>query len=53
MALQIKPDYGEAYFNKGIALLKLKTVVPACKNWDKALELGAERAAKLIQIYCR
>ena len=52
-ALQIKPDYGEAYFNKGIALLKLKKVVPACLNWDKALELGAARAAKLIQMYCR
>ena len=51
-ALQMKPDYREAYFNKGIALLKLKKVVPACSNWNKALELGAEPAAKLIRAYC-
>jgi protein O-mannosyl-transferase len=52
-ALEIKPDYGEAFFNKGIALLKLKRVVPACQNWEKALELGAAPAAKLIQMYCK
>ncbi len=52
-ALQIKPDYGEAYFNKGITLLRLKKVVPACLNWNKALEFGAAHATKLIQMYCR
>jgi tetratricopeptide (TPR) repeat protein len=52
-ALQIKPDYSEAYFNKGITLLKLKKVVPACLCWNKALELGAAPAAKLVQMYCR
>jgi tetratricopeptide (TPR) repeat protein len=51
-ALQIKPDYPEAYFNKGIILLKLDKVVPACLSWNKALDLGVERAAKLIQLYC-
>jgi tetratricopeptide (TPR) repeat protein len=52
-ALKIKPDYREAYFNKGITLLKLEKVDQACLNWDKALELGAARAAKLIQMYCK
>ncbi len=52
-ALQIKPDYREAYFNKAIALLKLEKVVPACQNWNKALELGVAEADKLIQTYCK
>lgn len=52
-ALQIKPDYREALFNKAIALLKIEKVVPACQNWNKALELGVAEAARLIQTYCK
>jgi tetratricopeptide (TPR) repeat protein len=42
----------QAYFNLGNTYLNLKDKATACKNWNKALEHGAEYARKRISEHC-
>ncbi|MGB7707931.1 MAG: tetratricopeptide repeat protein, partial [Microcoleus sp.] len=37
-ALEIKPDYHEAWYNRGVALNNLGRIEKAIASWDKALE---------------
>ncbi len=43
-ALQIKPDYTDAYYNRGIALQKLGQLEAAMKSFDKAIRLEPDFA---------
>jgi hypothetical protein len=58
-ALDIKPDdvmdysnWVKNYFNRGVAKYYLDDVTGACKDWNKALELGFGQAHDFITDYC-
>lgn len=46
-------DKQQAFFNLGNTMLNLKDKELACKNWNNALELGAEYAKQRINKYCK
>ena len=51
-AIQIKPDYAEAYYNRGVALYQKGEQQRACNDWQKASSLGFKPAAQAISSYC-
>lgn len=46
-------DKQQAIFNLGNTMLNLNDKELACKNWNQALELGAEYAKQRINEYCK
>ena len=38
-AIQIKPDYAEAYNNRGNVLLELKKIESAIESFDRAIQI--------------
>ncbi len=59
-ALQLRPDnvldysnWVRNYFNRGVTKFYLNDTPGACKDWNKALELGFGTAYQYIQDYCR
>jgi tetratricopeptide (TPR) repeat protein len=38
-ALRLKPDYAEAHYNLGVALLRLGRVPEAIGHWEQALRI--------------
>ncbi len=58
-ALDIKPDdimeysnWVKNYFNRGVAKYYMNDLEGACKDWNKALELGFGQAHDYIMDYC-
>ena len=51
-AIEIEPDYVNAYFNRGVARYASEDLKGACEDWKKAAELGEEDAAKLVEEHC-
>ena len=58
-ALDIKPDdimeysnWVKNYFNRGVAKYYLNDLGGACKDWNKALELGFGQAHDYVMDYC-
>ncbi len=49
----IKPDFAEAYFTKGLALLKLNSKDEACGYFKQSLKHGNRNAEKLIEENCK
>lgn len=47
-----KPDYAEAYYNRGIAKYQLQQLEAACRDWEQALGLGFRQAAQPLKQYC-
>ena len=43
-AIEIKPDYAEAYYNRGNAFQELKCVEEAISNYDRAIEIKPDYA---------
>ncbi|NTW32153.1 MAG: tetratricopeptide repeat protein [Bacteroidetes bacterium] len=41
------------YYNRGVSRLNMKDIKGACQDWKKAMELGNEAAAKMMEQYCR
>ncbi|NCC71763.1 MAG: tetratricopeptide repeat protein [Sphingobacteriia bacterium] len=52
-AVQIDPGYTEAYFNLGLAYYWSNDKAHACQNWAKARNLGSQKAARVLEKYCR
>lgn len=52
-AISIKPDYAEAYYNRGVALYQTGDQHKACEDWKKSLKLGFNPAGDAITQYCR
>ena len=52
-AIEIKNDYPEAYYKKGVVLYYINKRNKACSEWKKANELGHEGAASKLQEYCK
>ena len=48
-AIVLKPDYAEAYNNRGIALRDLQRPVEALASYDKAIALKPDFADALIE----
>lgn len=51
-AIFLKPDYSEAYYNRGIAYYQTGKHNEACNDWIKAHELGFKPAKDAIEQYC-
>ena len=39
-AIKVKPDYFQAYINRGNVLLKLKEIVSALESYDQAIKIA-------------
>jgi hypothetical protein len=51
-AINIKSDYAEAYYNRGVALYQKGEKQRACSDWQRATSLGFKPAALAISSYC-
>jgi len=51
--IELDPDYAEAYNNRGIAKYRLGDKDGSCLDWNKAGELGNEKAYDLFKEYCQ
>ncbi|NLB67695.1 MAG: tetratricopeptide repeat protein [Bacteroidales bacterium] len=52
-ALEIYPNIGEAYYNRGLVLIYLKDKEKGCMDLSIAGELGIQDAYSVIQKYCK
>lgn len=52
-AVEIDPNYTDAHFNLGLAYYWSGDQAKACQNWAKARSLGSEKAARVIETYCK
>lgn len=53
-AIEMNPDFAEAYYTKGRALYGKGLLKEACEMWYKAADLGfVEESYKLINLKCR
>lgn len=52
-AISLKPDYAEAWYNRGIIQMQTGKNQEACSNWHRASELGFEQAKQAIRDYCK
>jgi len=49
-AIEINPNFPEIYYNRGLIFYsKMNDSQAACRDWQKAADLGLERAKKLLQ----
>ena len=51
-AIEIEPNYAEAYYYRGNAKQSLDDKVGACLDWGKAAELGYIIAYKKLEKFC-
>lgn len=51
-AITLKPDYAEAYYNRGVAYYQLQQPDRACADWQEASRLGFKQANEIISQYC-
>ncbi|MFT7588265.1 MAG: tetratricopeptide (TPR) repeat protein [Limisphaerales bacterium] len=51
-AINMKPDYAEAYFNRGLAHFIMYDSVSGCHDLAKSEGLGYKRSAEYIQYFC-
>lgn len=52
-AVEINPDYADAYLGRGTLKFNSKDLEGACKDWQKAKDLGNTQAADQIKKYCK
>lgn len=52
-AIEIDPKYAAAYYNRGMAKIKMGQKENACIDFTKAGELGNEKAYEMIKLYCQ
>lgn len=51
-ALNLKPDYGVAYTNRGICFYKMEEIEAACKDWQKAFDMGILQVKEYLEKNC-
>ena len=51
-AIEINPQYADAYENRGIARELANDLEGACRDWRKAADLGKERSAEWVKKQC-
>ncbi len=52
-AINFKPDYAEAWYNRGVAYYQSNQQDLACNDWNKSLQLDFIAARTVINQYCR
>ena len=52
-AIQIDPEFGLLYQNRGIPKPLSGDMDGACNDWNKAVELGVELLEQLVSIDCK
>ncbi|MCZ4694230.1 hypothetical protein DWB61_05010 [Ancylomarina euxinus] len=52
-ALNLNPNYGAAYANRGICLYKMGEKDAACKDWKQAVKLGISQSEEYIKRNCK
>ena len=52
-ALEIFPEFAEAYFTRGAAKLKVDQKDSGCLDLSRAGELGYKQAYEVIQKFCQ
>ncbi|MFA9370642.1 MAG: hypothetical protein ACERIH_02945 [Labilibaculum antarcticum] len=52
-ALNLKPDYGVAFANRGICFFKMGETEAACKDWQKAFDMGIVQVEEYLEENCR
>ncbi len=52
IALKFLPDYGEVYDLRGVCKGELGDKTGACEDWNKAFDLGFNKAYDLIEKFC-
>ena len=52
-AIELNPDYANAYYNRGLAKYKLGDKDGSCLDWSKAGELGLSQAYDAIKEFCQ
>lgn len=50
--LEVNPNHGGGYFNRGMAKARLRDLDAACIDWKKAKELGIQDAILLVESQC-
>jgi tetratricopeptide (TPR) repeat protein len=51
-AIKADPEFGDAYYNRGMFLLYMKEKLNACADFSKAGELGMTESYSVIKKYC-
>ena len=51
-AIKLKPNYHQAYRNRGIILKYRGDTFSACKDWKKAQDLGDKEMKQWLKSYC-
>jgi tetratricopeptide (TPR) repeat protein len=52
-AIALKPNFAQAYFNRGLTHLYLKQTEEGCEDLGKAGELGIKESYNIILRYCK
>lgn len=52
-AIILRPKNNIYYFNRGLAKIDLNQTESACRDFNKAFELGSKRAAEMIARHCQ
>ncbi len=52
-ALNLKPDYSIAFANRGICFFKMGETEAACKDWQKAFDMGIIQVEEYLEKNCR
>ena len=51
-AIELYPEYGESYLNRGVVKEMQRDVKGACRDWQKASDLGVISAENYINNQC-
>ncbi len=51
-ALKLRPDYGDAFINRGYALAEIGRLEEACSDFLKAQQLGHFMAIQMLEDFC-
>jgi tetratricopeptide (TPR) repeat protein len=52
-SIQLKPDFGQAFFNRGYAKQYLNDLTGACQDWQTALAKGYYSANTYLDQFCK
>jgi tetratricopeptide (TPR) repeat protein len=51
-AVELKPDFGNVYFNRATVYYVMGDIVTACADWKKANELGVPNTEETLKMLC-
>ncbi len=52
-AIKYDPEFSESYINRGLAYFYKKDLDNACKDWQKAADMGNPKGVEAVNIYCK